>query len=155
MNLLAAALRLGACSRLVCSPARAPATRLGAWLIERRHPPEGSFADIDGTRLHYVHVPAPGRPELPPLVFFHGATANLKDQMVPLRPLLEGRAELLFLDRPGHGWSGRGPGNNETQEAQAETIAALMRHLGISRRSSSAIPSAARWWPPSPSLIRT
>ncbi len=127
MNLLAAALAF----LLSLVLALVAATRLGAWLIERRHPPEGSFADIDGTRLRYVHVPAPGRPELPPLVFFHGATANLKDQMVPLRPVFEGRAEMLFVDRPGHGWSSRGRGN-ETPSGQAATIAALMQRLGIS-----------------------
>ena len=98
-----------------------PARRASAsWLIERRNPPVGSFADINGARLHYVHVPAPENPDLPPIVFIHGASANLKDQMVPLRPLLEGRAELLFLDRPGHGWSGRGAGNNETPVGAGE-----------------------------------
>ena len=75
-------------------------TRAGAWLIERRNPPVGDFADIDGARIHYVHVPAPANADLPPIVFIHGASANLKDQMLPLRPLLEGRAEMLFLDRP-------------------------------------------------------
>ena len=76
-------------------------------------------------------MPAPAKPELPPIVFVHGASANLNDQMVPLRPLLEGRADLLFLDRPGHGWSARGPGNNETPYGAGRTIAALMDHLGI------------------------
>lgn len=106
-------------------------TRAGSWLIERRNPPSGEFADIDGARIHYVHVPAPQNAELPPIIFIHGASANLRDQMLPLRPLLEGRAEMVFFDRPGHGWSGRGPGNNETPSAQANTIAALMDHLGI------------------------
>ena len=118
-------------------------TRVGSWLIERRNPPAGEFADIDGARIHYVHVPAPENADLPPIVFIHGASANLRDQMLPLRPLLEGRAEMLFFDRPGHGWSGRGPGNNENPSAQASTIAALMDQLGISKRSSSAILSAA------------
>lgn len=108
----------------------AGATRVGAWLIERRNPPAGAFATVNGTRLHFVHVPAPPEPELPPIVFLHGASSNLKDQMVPLRPLLEGRAELLFLDRPGHGWSERGTGN-DTPSGQARTIAALMDELGI------------------------
>ncbi len=106
-------------------------TRVGSWLIERRNPAIGSFAEINGARLHYVHVPAPEEPDLPPIVFIHGASANLRDQMIPLRPLLERRAELLFLDRPGHGWSGRGPGNNETPTGQAASIAALMDRLGI------------------------
>ncbi len=105
-------------------------TRIGSWLIERRNPAVGSFADINGAKIHYVHVPAPGNPDLPPIVFIHGASANLNDQMLPLRPLLEGRAEMLFLDRPGHGWSERGS-NNETQQTQADTIAALMDHVGI------------------------
>jgi pimeloyl-ACP methyl ester carboxylesterase len=107
-------------------------TRAGAWLIERRNPPVGRFIGIDGAAIHYVHVPAQADADLPPAVFIHGASANLNDQMAPLRPLLEGRAELLFFDRPGHGWSGRGAGN-ETPQGQARTLAALMDHLGIAR----------------------
>ena len=64
-------------------------TRAGAWLIERRNPPVGAFAIVDGTRIHFVHVPAPAAPDLPPIVFIHGASANLNDQMVPARPLLK------------------------------------------------------------------
>jgi pimeloyl-ACP methyl ester carboxylesterase len=106
-------------------------TRAGVWSIERRNPPGGTFAEINGARLHYVHVPAPAGADLSPVVFIHGASANLKDQMLPLRPLLERRAEMLFLDRPGFGWSKRG--DNETLAAQADTIAALMDHVGIKK----------------------
>ena len=106
-------------------------TRVGAWLIERNNPPTGTFATVDGTRMHYVHVPAPSA-ALPPVVFVHGASSNLRDLMLPLRPLLEGRAEMLFVDRPGHGWSARGSGNGDPF-GQADTIAALMRHVGIDR----------------------
>lgn len=127
MNLICAALLF--LTALVF--ALAGVTRTGAWLVERRNPPVGQFADIDGARIHYVHIPAAPAADLPPVVFIHGASANLKDQMLPLQPLLEGRAELLFLDRPGFGWSERGAGNNETLAAQADTIAALMDRLGI------------------------
>jgi pimeloyl-ACP methyl ester carboxylesterase len=106
-------------------------TRTGAWVIERRYPPVGAFATVNGTRIHFVHVPSPAAPDLPPVVFIHGASANLNDQMLPARPLLEGRAELLFFDRPGHGWSERGGGQNETPFGQARTLAALMDSLGI------------------------
>jgi pimeloyl-ACP methyl ester carboxylesterase len=112
--------------------ALAGVSRVGAWLIERRYPPAGSFIEVGDARLHYVHVPAPPTADLPPIVFIHGASANLNDQMVPLLPLLEGRAEMLFVDRPGHGWSSRGS-DNETQTAQADTIAALMQRLGIEK----------------------
>jgi len=107
-------------------------TRIGAWLIERRNPPSGTFAVVDGIRVHHVHIAAPEKAELPPLVFIHGASANLNDQMVPLRPLLEGRAEMLFFDRPGHGWSERGAGD-KTPDAQAKLLAALMDQYGIDR----------------------
>ncbi|MHB2267677.1 alpha/beta fold hydrolase [Aliihoeflea sp. PC F10.4] len=108
-------------------------TRVGVWLIERKYPPVGTFATVNDTRLHHVHLPAGPDADLPPIVFIHGASANLLDAMIPVRGRLEGRAELLFLDRPGHGWSARGPGNNETPFAQAATIAALMDEMGIER----------------------
>jgi len=123
MNLIYAALLL-----LI---ALAGFTRTGAWLTGRRNPPVSGFADIGGVRIHHVHVPARAGADLPPVVFIHGASANLKDQMLPLRPLLEGRAEMLFFDRPGFGWSERG--NNETLAAQADTIAALLERVGIGR----------------------
>lgn len=106
-------------------------TRAGAWMIERRHPPAGTFMEIAGARIHYLHVPAPFD-GAPAVVFLHGASANLNDQMVPLRPLLEGKAEMLFLDRPGQGWSERGAGNDDPA-GQAATVAALMDRLGIQR----------------------
>ncbi|TPJ41957.1 alpha/beta hydrolase [Mesorhizobium sp. B2-7-1] len=111
--------------------ALAGVTRAGVWSIERRNPPVGAFAEIDGARIHYVHIPAPAGADLPPVVFIHGASANLKDQMLPLKPLIERRAEMLFLDRPGLGWSERG--DNETLAAQADTIATLMDRLGIEK----------------------
>jgi pimeloyl-ACP methyl ester carboxylesterase len=106
-------------------------TYLGAWLVEREHPPAGAFTAVNGTRIHHVHrVPDAEAAILPPVVFIHGASGNLLDQMVPVLPLIEGRAELLFVDRPGHGWSQRGSGN-EDPYGQAATIAALMDALDI------------------------
>lgn len=105
-------------------------TRVGAWLIERRNPPVGTFATVNATRMHFVHAEKPASADLPPVVFIHGASGNLKDQMLPFRKHLAGRAEMLFFDRPGHGWSGRGPAN-EDPHGQAKTIAALMDHVGI------------------------
>lgn len=117
---------------LACLFALVGVTRAGAWLIERRNPAAGEFIQIAGTNIHYVHVAASANADLPPVVFIHGASANLNDQMVPLRPELEGRAELLFFDRPGHGWSDRGSGN-DTPDGQAHTLAALMDQLGIEK----------------------
>lgn len=110
--------------------ALAGATRIGAWSIERRNPPAGQFADIGGANIHYVHIPQPQGADLPPVVFVHGASANLKDQMVPFAKALAGRAEMLFFDRPGHGWSTRGTANGDPH-GQAATLASLMDKVGI------------------------
>ncbi len=70
--------------------------------------------------------------DLPPIVFIHGASGNLKDQMVPFSRALAGRAEMLFFDRPGHGWSTRGTSNGDPG-GQSATVAALMDRVGIDR----------------------
>jgi pimeloyl-ACP methyl ester carboxylesterase len=126
MNLLAAA----AAFLLAISFMAVGVSRVGAWNIERESRNGGAFATVRGTSMHYVHVEAPAKASLPPVVFIHGASSNLRDEMLPIRPLLEGKAEMLFLDRPGYGYSQRGQGN-DTPEGQADTIAALMQHLGI------------------------
>lgn len=111
--------------------ALAGCTRLYVVQIERENPPVGAFVDIDGARLHYVQVPPGPSADLPPIIFIHGASGNLKDPMVPFLPLLKGRAELLFFDRPGHGWSTLGSGSNNDIDAQAEVVAKLMDRLSI------------------------
>ncbi|MEM5495475.1 alpha/beta hydrolase [Hoeflea sp. AS16] len=107
-------------------------TRLKAREIEARYPPAGEMIDVGGYRLHAVHVPRPDSADLPPLVFIHGASGNLLDQQAPFRPMLEGRAEMLFIDRPGHGWSERGGEANDTPAGQAAAIARAMQAKGIS-----------------------
>ncbi|MEX3010355.1 alpha/beta fold hydrolase [Hoeflea sp. TYP-13] len=100
--------------------------------IERLYPPSGEFVDVGGYRLHAVHVPASGTPDLPAIVFLHGASGNLLDQAQAFRKKLEGRAELLFVDRPGHGWSERGGAGNAHPGGQAQAIAELMNRKNIS-----------------------
>lgn len=111
----------------------AAVTRVGAWHIERRHPPVGEFATVNDTRMHYVLRKGGDDADLPPVMFLHGASGNLKDQMTAFADRLAGRADLLFVDRPGHGWSGRGPAANELPDGQAATLAALLDELGIDK----------------------
>jgi pimeloyl-ACP methyl ester carboxylesterase len=101
--------------------------------IEARFPAIGEMIDVGGYSLHAVHLPRPDGADLPPLVFIHGASGNLRDQMAPFRPMLEDRAEMLFIDRPGHGWSERGGPENQTPDGQAAAIARAMQAKGISR----------------------
>lgn len=93
----------------------------------------GELTDIGGYRLNAVHVPRPLSADLPPLVFIHGASGNLLDQLGAFRNALEGRAEMLFIDRPGHGYSERGGPENAYPSGQANAIARLMENRGIER----------------------
>lgn len=129
MNFLSAFLLILAGSGFIASGA----TRIGTWMIERNHPPTGEFATVNATKMHFSRLAPGADADLPPIVFVHGASGNLLDQMVPIAPLLKGRAELLFVDRPGHGWSDRGPETNADPGGQADTLAALLDHLKIDR----------------------
>ena len=107
-------------------------TQVKAREIEALYPPIGEMIDVGGYNLHAVHIPRPDTADLPPLVFIHGASGNLRDQLMPFRSKLEGRAEMLFIDRPGHGWSDRGGSENNTPDGQAAAIARAMQAKGIS-----------------------
>ncbi|EFL88815.1 alpha/beta fold hydrolase [Ahrensia sp. R2A130] len=105
-------------------------TRFQAERIEAQYPPAGEFADVAGVRLHYLDVPAEAS-EKPPVVFLHGASGNLHDQRGAFEAKLKGSRRMLFIDRPGHGYSQRGEA--ETPAQQADLIAGLLDQLGIER----------------------
>lgn len=100
--------------------------------FERTHPNIGELTDI-GYLINAVHVPRPDSADLPPLVFLHGASGNLLDQVGAFLEPLSGRAEMLFVDRPGHGYSERGGPENDLPSGQADAIAALMEKHGIEK----------------------
>ncbi len=97
----------------------------------RRFPNVGELIDIGGYRMNSVHVPAGEQADLLPVVFIHGASGNLLDQLHAFAPALDGRAEMLFVDRPGHGYSERGGPENDLPDGQAEAIAKLMDRRGL------------------------
>ena len=101
--------------------------------IETAFPNIGEPIDVGGYRMNSVFVPAGENADLPPIVFIHGASGNLRDQMHAVRAKLEGRAALLFLDRPGHGYSERGGPENAWPDGQAHAIARLMEKRGIGK----------------------
>ena len=97
----------------------------------RRFPPVGEFVEANGTRIHFL---VRGRRDsAPPLVFLHGASGNLLDQVRAFEGRLPPDRLALFLDRPGHGHSSRGPRANDTPAGQADTLAALLDALGLDR----------------------
>ena len=99
--------------------------------IEQSFPNHGELIDVGGFRMNSLFVPAGEDADLPPIVFIHGASGNLRDQETAFRSRLEGRADLLFVDRPGHGYSERGSERNAWPDGQANAIARLMELRGI------------------------
>jgi len=108
-------------------------TQWQARQITQRYPNTGELIEVGGLRLNSVHLPRPEGADLPPLVFIHGASGNLRDPMAAFLDPLKGRAEMLFVDRPGHGYSERGGDRNLTPDGQADAIVELMKKRGIDR----------------------
>ncbi|MBX5066648.1 alpha/beta fold hydrolase [Rhizobium lentis] len=101
--------------------------------FEQTFPNIGELTDVGGYRMNAVHVPRPENADLPALIFIHGASGNLLDRVVAFRAPLEGRAEMLFVDRPGHGYSERGGPDNAIPSGQADSIAKLMEKRGVEK----------------------
>ena len=108
-------------------------THMYSFVIEQQYPPVGKFADVGGFKLHYVDIPAGPGADLPTLVFIHGASSNLLDQKLAFETPLKGRGRLIFVDRPGHGYSQSGGTQYNTPAKQAEAIAALLDKLSINK----------------------
>jgi len=101
--------------------------------FEQTYPNIGELTDVGGYRMNAVHVERPENADLPALVFIHGASGNLLDQTGAFLRPLQGRAEMLFVDRPGHGYSERGGPENAIPSGQAAAIALLMEKRGIEK----------------------
>lgn len=100
--------------------------------ISRAYTPDGSFAEVDGARLHYHLVPASGAASgQPVLVFLHGASGNAYDMKLAFEGAFKGRYSLLFVDRPGLGFSERSREGSNTPESQARLITGLLAALDI------------------------
>jgi len=74
--------------------------------IETEHPPGGQFVEIDGTQLHFRRTGDPARPAI---LVLHGATTNLEEPYMALADALADE-HVIWLDRPGLGWSARPDG---------------------------------------------
>jgi len=95
------------------------------------HPPVR--IDVGGTTLNSILVKGGKKAELPPIVFIHGASTSLYDPMLSFRRKLQGSADLLFVDRPGHGSSDAGSPRKLLPDDQADAIARLMEARGIGK----------------------
>jgi pimeloyl-ACP methyl ester carboxylesterase len=107
------------------------ATVIGTAVIERAHPPAGRFIPVTGGVLH---VAEKGSPSAPPVVLIHGAAANLRDLENALGERLAPRHRLLFIDRPGHGWSASATDQNPSSlRSEAARLHEALQGLGVTR----------------------
>ncbi|MDD9910351.1 MAG: alpha/beta hydrolase [Ahrensia sp.] len=102
-------------------------TRLQVAQIEQAHPPQGQFVELSNGRLHFVDLQARG--DLPPILFIHGASGNLNDQRVAYENALSGTGRLIFIDRPGHGYSDRAGADDPAK--QADIYAQFLSEIGV------------------------
>jgi pimeloyl-ACP methyl ester carboxylesterase len=108
---------------------------IASWIIsnniQNRFPPVGEFTKINGAKLHFVDT---GKvdDDKPVVIFIHGAGGNLNDPMPIYRPALEQKLRLVFLDRPGQGYSDSFDGSSNI-EIQTSSIALLMEKLNIEK----------------------
>ncbi|MGH8878451.1 MAG: epoxide hydrolase family protein [Stackebrandtia sp.] len=92
------------------------------------------LADIDGTRVHFVHVRAPhreGEPQPLPLILSHGWPSSFLE-MLPLVPLLRDHFDLVIPSLPGFMFSTLPP-QKLTRERIADLWHSLMTGLGYER----------------------
>src|SRR5438445_4869949 len=97
--------------------------------VEALLPPRGQFMDIDGQRIHYVDSGG----SKPPIVMIHGLGGNLLHFGYAMADKLSADYRVILVDRPGSGYSTRPEDAPATLTAQAKTIEALIRRLGLKR----------------------
>ncbi len=96
---------------------------------ERKHPPAGSFMEVDGVRLHYSD-----RGSGPPVLLLHGnaVTGDDYDTSGVAELLLRDHRVIIF-DRPGFGYSERPRFRFWMAPEQADLLHKAVLQLGVVR----------------------
>jgi pimeloyl-ACP methyl ester carboxylesterase len=108
-------------------------TLIGRYLIGRAHQPHGRFVESNGFRQHVIEMGAGGSKDSLPVVLLHGAGANLQDMNLALGERLAARHRLIFVDRPGFGFSTRKAGECSSPADQAAVLRDVFDRLGVDR----------------------
>src|SRR4051812_42252512 len=109
--------------------ALAGANAVVARWTERRHPPRGAFATVDGVRLHYTD-----RGEGPAVVLIHGNAVTGEDwDTSGVAGILMRTHRVIIFDRPGFGHSTRPRNDAWTPERQADLIHEALIGLAVER----------------------
>ena len=98
-------------------------------IAERKNPPQGTFIECDGVRVHYREW---GDATAPCVVLFHGNGAMIQDFSISgLVDLLAQRHRVLCFDRPGFGHSQRPRLRIWTPSAQAALFVNALKQIGV------------------------
>jgi pimeloyl-ACP methyl ester carboxylesterase len=108
-------------------------TFVGTRLIERAHRPRGRLIDIGGFAQHVVEMGPHDAQDALPVVVLHGAGANLEDMHLALGEHLGGRRRVIFVDRPGLGFSARRAEEGASPAYQATVLRDILDRLGVER----------------------
>lgn len=103
-------------------------SRTTARRLEAAVPQDGDIVQIGGDRVHYVD-----KGSGPPLLLIHGLAGQMRNFARSLVDDLARDYRVILVDRPGSGYSTRAPGASARLQDQAETIASLIRTLGLER----------------------
>lgn len=95
---------------------------------EAQVPPDGTYGDVPGARLHYLD-----RGKGPPIVFVHGLGGQLRNFTYALTERLESRHRIIAVDRPGSGYSVSVRGPRPGLAEQARAVAGLIERLELDR----------------------
>ena len=126
---LTAAASLGALAGTAACAGRV-ATPLPDDVAESAFPPLGQILEVDGLP---VHVLEKGEGDGSPVILIHGASVNLRDWSFSLMDRLAAPGRrVIAMDRPGFGYSKRGPGA-WPPERQAAHLRQAALQLGVEK----------------------
>lgn len=109
-------------------------TLIGTLVIGRMHRPRGRFIDAGGLPQHVIDMgAADAAPGAPAVVVLHGAGSNLEDMHLALGEQLAARHRVIFVDRPGLGFSARKAGQGSSPSDQAAVLRQVIDALGLDR----------------------
>jgi len=98
---------------------------------EEAVPPDGSFADVPGARLHFLDM-RPDDEKGAPIVMIHGLMGQMRNFSHSLAGRLAKDHRVILIDRPGWGYS-KLTGPRPAIAEQAGMIAALIEQLGLEK----------------------
>ena len=96
--------------------------------VEKAVPRDGELVELEGDTLHYLD-----KGSGPAVLMIHGLAGQMRNFHSDVVDALATDHRVVLVDRPGSGYSTRAPGKSARLAVQADSIAALIRKLGLQR----------------------